>query len=83
MLLAAGKTSRGNAHPSNLSPYSVILQYLFESARDKLVEALTSTRTRFKVVIPAEVDLPADLDRTTCRNAIFLYTLPRGRDGYI
>lgn len=71
-LLTTGKATRGNTHPANLSPYGVIVQYLAEAARDKLEEALTSTRSRFKVLIPAEIDLPPDLDRTTCCNAIFL-----------
>lgn len=71
-LLTAGKATRGNTHPANLSPYSVIVQYLAESARDKLEEALTSARSRFKVLIPAEIELPPDLDKAACRNAIFL-----------
>jgi hypothetical protein len=57
----------------NLSPYGIVLQTLLNEYPDKFKSALTSHNDRRqKVVIPAELLLPADIDRELCRNAIFL-----------
>ncbi len=71
-ILNAGKAKRGNNHPANLSPYGVVIQYIIENARDKMIGALTATNVRFKILIPPEIDWPSDVDRARCRNAIFV-----------
>ena len=73
-LLGSEKAQRANSHPINLSPYSVLIQYLMDGAKDKMLQALTTTSGRFKILIPQEVALPSDLDRALCRNAIFVDT---------
>ena len=73
-ILNDGKTQRAGAHPSNLSPYGTIVQYLFDAEKDKMVKFLKNEKVRTKILIPAEIELPADLDRTEFRNAVFVST---------
>ena len=72
-VLDAGKASHGGTHPTNLSPYATTVQYLFASEKDRLIEMLGRREGRLvRVLIPAEIDLPADIDRTRLPNAIFV-----------
>jgi ppGpp synthetase/RelA/SpoT-type nucleotidyltranferase len=66
------KARLGNSHPANLSPYGVIVQYLINVERGKMMRALTASNSRFKILIPTEIDLPPDFDPKSCANAIFL-----------
>jgi ppGpp synthetase/RelA/SpoT-type nucleotidyltranferase len=71
-ILQDGKAKRAGAHPSNLSPYATIVQYLLEAEQDKMVSLLTDEKGRTKIFIPTEIDLPGDLDVTALRNAVFV-----------
>lgn len=71
-ILTAEKMRRAGAHPANLSPYAAVVQYLFGAEKDKIVRFLESGQARFKVLIPNEIEIPIDLDRARCRNAIFV-----------
>jgi len=71
-ILAVEKGRRAGTHPTNLSPYAAVVQYLFDAEKDKMVRFLESDRARFKVLIPSEIDIPSNLDRARCRNAIFV-----------
>lgn len=72
-VLEHGKEARSGTHPTNLSPFATIIQYLFKYEKDKLSELLTrDARKSFRVLIPDEVEIPEDLDRGTLRNAIFV-----------
>ncbi len=71
-ILNEGRTQRNGTHPMNLSPYATVVQYLFTAERDKMVSFLSSRDVRNKVLIPSEVELPADIDRAQLRNAVFI-----------
>ncbi len=77
-ILSKGRNSRSGAHPSNLSPYGVILQYLFLLEGLKMEELLKrelsgSARPRvFRIFIPDEVEIPTSIDRASLVNAIFI-----------
>gem|GEM_PF-3860290 len=65
---------RSAAHPTNLSPFGTIVQYIFAAVeKAKLVTYLEATDSRLtQVLIPSEVDIPDDVDRSRLRNAIFV-----------
>jgi hypothetical protein len=71
-ILNQGKTQRGGAHPANLSPYCTVVQYLFTAERAKLIELLSAAGSRAKVLIPREIELPGDVDKSSLINAIFV-----------
>ena len=59
----------------NLSPFGVVIQSLLSEERDKMISLLKKTggsRSRQRVLIPAEIDFPNGLDRDACVNAIFI-----------
>ena len=57
----------------NLSPYGIVLQTLLTEFPAEFKSALIlQDAWRQKIVIPAELPLPEDIDRSLCRNAIFL-----------
>lgn len=71
-ILNDGKAQRSGTHPANLSPYATVVQYLFNAEKDKMVKLLTSDESRTRILIPGEIVLPADVDRATLKNAIFI-----------
>ena len=71
-VLNAGKAARSGAHPSNLSPYATIVQYLFEIERDKMLSVLRSAEGRVRILISEEIELPQDIERGELRNAVFV-----------
>lgn len=71
-ILVAEKAARSGSHPSNLSPYSTVLQYLFLAEKDKMVDLLTRERGKTKVIIPRELELPQDIDPARLVNAMFI-----------
>lgn len=74
-VLDAGKAARGGAHPANLSPYASAVQYLFAGEKDRFVQMLKKKRNDrrpVRVLIPEEVEIPADIDKAGLINAIFL-----------
>lgn len=71
-ILEDGKAKREGAHPSNLSPYTTIVQYLFEAEKDKMASLLKNENGRTKIFIPTEIELPADLNVAELRNAVFV-----------
>lgn len=71
-ILVAGKAARGGAHPINLSPYAVIVQYLLCMEKGKCISFLMRKDERKKILIPIEIDLPDDVDRKELVNAIFV-----------
>lgn len=57
----------------NLSPYGVVLQTLIAAYPQEFKNALMITeKVKQRIVISAELQLPADIDRNLCVNAIFL-----------
>jgi ppGpp synthetase/RelA/SpoT-type nucleotidyltranferase len=58
----------------NLSPYGIVLQTLMTEFPAEFKNALTLPETwrQQKIVIPAELPLPGDIDKSLCANAIFL-----------
>lgn len=77
-VLNEGKSAHSGAHPSNLSPFATIVQYLFNSERGKmeilLKKSLKNTHQKpVRILIPAEVEIPADIDRELLCNAIFIH----------
>jgi ppGpp synthetase/RelA/SpoT-type nucleotidyltranferase len=71
-ILNEGKAERAGQHPSNLSPYATVVQYLFKSEKERMVSLLTTGEDEIKILIPEEIELPADIDRTLLRNAVFV-----------
>jgi ppGpp synthetase/RelA/SpoT-type nucleotidyltranferase len=71
-VLNDGKAQRAGAHPSNLSPYATVVQYLFDAEKDKMVSLLTGDRVRTRVLISEEIELPPDIDPSKLRNAVFV-----------
>jgi len=72
VILNEGKVQRSGAHPVNLSPFATVVQYLFGAEKTKLVAFLEDQATRTRILIPNEVEIPSDIDRTRLRNAIFV-----------
>lgn len=58
--------------PTNLSPFAVIVKALAKHLPDKLLRAIGGNKVKFKLVVPAELDLPAGFDKDTCPGATFL-----------
>ncbi len=71
-ILTKRKDARGGIHPSNLSPYSTVVQYLFEAEKEKMISLLKSDEARIRILIPEEVELPADIDRAQLKKAVFV-----------
>ncbi len=71
-ILNEGKAQRAGTHPSNLSPYATVVQYLFTAEREKVLSLLSAEEGRRRVLIPEEIELPADIDRAQLRNAVFV-----------
>ena len=71
-ILNHAKARRNGNHPTNLSPYATVVQYLFFAERDKMVSLLSAEESRGRVLIPAEVELPADIRRADLRHAVFV-----------
>jgi hypothetical protein len=72
IILNEGKAQRAGAHPTNLSPYSTVVQYLLGAEQDKMIRLLENPESRTKILIPDEVELPEHMDRGRLRNAIFV-----------
>ena len=72
VILSEGKLANSGTHPKNLSPFSATLQYLFNAEREALTKLLESRNSKFLVLIPAEIEIPDDIDRAQWRNAIFV-----------
>jgi ppGpp synthetase/RelA/SpoT-type nucleotidyltranferase len=71
-ILNEGKAARAGTHPANLSPYATVVQYLLVNEKEKMVFLLRDNKSRTKVLIPEEIELPADIDKTGLRNAVFV-----------
>lgn len=69
-LLASGRQRRNGSHPSNLSPYSVVVQYLFEVNIPAMRKALRSKQSR--VLVVEEITLPADIDPAQYPHAVWI-----------
>jgi ppGpp synthetase/RelA/SpoT-type nucleotidyltranferase len=72
-ILDAGKAASGS-HPTNLSPYATVVQYLLSAEQAAMVAYLEADpgpgRPPTAILIPAEIDVPAGIDRTRWRNAV-------------
>jgi ppGpp synthetase/RelA/SpoT-type nucleotidyltranferase len=66
------KARGGGTLPENLSPYATIVQALFEFKQTDIVRYIRSARKPFKILVPQEVPLPATINRSRCRNAVFV-----------
>jgi ppGpp synthetase/RelA/SpoT-type nucleotidyltranferase len=71
-ILNEGKAARAGAHPANLSPYATVVQYLFVNEKEKMISLLRDDKSRTRVLIPEEVELPADINKTDLKNAVFV-----------
>lgn len=71
-ILNQGKAKRDGVHPFNLSPYATVVQYLLNAEKEKMVSLLKSDESQTRVLIPEEIEMPADVDRTQLRNAVFV-----------
>jgi ppGpp synthetase/RelA/SpoT-type nucleotidyltranferase len=71
-VLDAGKAQHGGAHPKNLSPYCTVIQYLFDAEKGKMLSYLSRDNARTRILIPEEIELPADIDTSKLRNAVFI-----------
>lgn len=71
-VLNDGKAQRAGAHPSNLSPYSTVVQYLFDAEKDKMLSLLKDEKSGKRILIADEIELPPDIDRAELRNAVFV-----------
>jgi hypothetical protein len=71
-ILNQGKAARAGLHPSNLSPYSTVVQYLLDAERDKMISLLQSDQSSRRVLIPGEIEFPAEVDRSLLKNALFV-----------
>lgn len=71
-ILNEGRAARAGAHPANLSPYATVVQYLFVNEKERMVSLLRNDKCRTKILIPEEIELPADIDKTELRNAVFV-----------
>jgi hypothetical protein len=49
-----------------------IVQYLFDAEKDMMIKFLKNDKIRTKILISSEIELPADLDRSEVRNAVFV-----------
>jgi ppGpp synthetase/RelA/SpoT-type nucleotidyltranferase len=70
-ILADGKAQRAGAHPANLSPYAIVVQYLFGAEKAKMISLLTN-EGRIGILIPEEIELPDDINRAELKNAVFV-----------
>lgn len=70
-VLTIGKTAAGT-HPSNLSPYATVVQYLFDQEQDRMTAMLSDSGRRTRVLIPQEIVLPAAINRAALTNAVFV-----------
>lgn len=56
----------------NLSPYGIIIQSLIDRKHEKLFDYLSSSSGAFKILIPKEIVLPENKDKSLFKNAIFV-----------
>ena len=70
-ILNEGQAQRGS-HPSNLSPYGTIVQYLFEVEKEKMISFLKDDSMKMKILIAAEIELPVGVDSSKFRNAVLV-----------
>jgi ppGpp synthetase/RelA/SpoT-type nucleotidyltranferase len=56
----------------NLSPYGIVVQSLLSECPEQFMALLSAADARRKVVIPAEIEWPAELDRRQGGNALFI-----------
>jgi len=71
-ILNSGKAIHGGAHPKNLSPYCTVIQYLFDAEKDRLLAYLSRDNVRTRILIPEEIQIPADADPGRLKNAVFI-----------
>jgi ppGpp synthetase/RelA/SpoT-type nucleotidyltranferase len=75
-ILNDGKALRAGTHPSNLSPYATVVQYLLSAEKGRIVSLLECAESRTKILIPDEIELPPDIERVKLRNAVFVMAGP-------
>ncbi len=73
-ILNDGKAQRAGMHPSNLSPYAIVVQYLLIAEKEKMISLLMREegKRQIRVFIPAEVEMPVDIDRSILPNALLM-----------
>lgn len=71
--IQAEREAGGGSLPQNLSPFGVIAQALLRRERDAMRRLLTRERRGFTIWIPAEVQVPEDIDPCGFRNVIVLH----------
>ena len=71
-VLDRGRAERGGYHPVNLSPHGIVIQYLLDAEKDKVLGLLRGNERRPKILLPREIVLPGDAEESELRNAVFL-----------
>lgn len=69
-ILLEGALGRGG-HPINLSPFSTIVQYLFDIRPVSIGRALNGEQKN-KILIPREIEIPSNIDRENMGMALFI-----------
>lgn len=82
-ILNEGRAKRGGVHPANLSPYATIVQYLLNAEKEKMVALLEGEERETKILIPDEIELPACINKTRIRNAVFVTAGGKGKSGVV
>ena len=74
-LIAKHAEGRGSLIQT-LSPFGVVVQTLLRRREDAMKQVLTGQGQRgrrdVRIIIPAEIDLPATIDPAECRDALFI-----------
>jgi hypothetical protein len=71
VLQEEAREGRGK-HTLNLSPFCIVVQSLLNRQPKKMLELLQSERSRTKLMIPQEIQLPSNFPKGDLRNAVLL-----------
>lgn len=56
----------------NLSPYGILIQSLLRQSSSRMKGVFTDARSRTKILVPSEIELPNDFNPEALTNAIFV-----------
>jgi len=71
-ILNDGKALRNGSHPANLSPYGTIVQYLFETEKEKMLAFLKDDKSKMKILIPCEIEILSSIDSSKSKNVVIV-----------
>lgn len=70
-VLSDGRSRNGGSHPSDLSPFATVVQYLLD-VRPAEMKAALRKQQRQKIILEPNLKLPAGLDLSICQGAVVL-----------